>query len=459
LAAVAIASGCAGIPAPGEREARLEAGAVAAAYRPIDREKALPDLTPDSSLSEFIRYAMLHQPSVEAAYLDWLASVESITVARSLPDPRLMFETDITRIVQTSMPGLIMDFPVLAKLSALGQAASADSQRRYFAFEMAVLRAANIVRRTYYQLHLLDEKIRIEGESLKLAADLEAIARRQNEVGKVTTQDVLRAQIEQDRLRNEIANLEDSRAPLRAAFRAALGVRPTAPDPPFPARFEFTPAEKDIDQILKAAMSHNPELKALEAEVRRGEALIRAARRDRWPNVSVGVEADALAVPTMVRPQFAISLPIWRDKIAAQIAAAQATKGASDARLSAEQIRLAAELAEKSFTIRQSARNLALARDIVGPKARQSLEVARASYLADKSDFLNLVDSWRTVLDIEIEAIEARTEREIALADISLLLAGLPPAGAPVLANEPRGPTPPQPKKTPTRKVSHGTKH
>lgn len=459
LASFTVLVGCAGIPAPGEREARLDAAAVAGAYRPLDKAVSLPALTPDSALSDFIRFAMLNQPSVEAAYLDWLASVENITVARSLPDPRLMFETDITRIVQTLMPGLVMDFPVLAKLSARGQAASAQSQEKYFAFEMAVLRAANAVKRTHYQLHFLEEKIRVERETLRLAADLEEIARQQNEVGKVTMQDVLRAQIEEDRLGNEIANLEDSRGPLRAAFKAALGIRISAADPPIPSRFEFTPADRDIDQILAVAFSNNPRIKSMEAEVRRGEALIRAARRERWPDVSVGVEADALAVPTMFRPQFSLTLPIWRDKIAAQIAEAQATKGASEARLSAEQIRLAAELAEKSFMARQATRNLALARDVVGPKARQSLDVARASYLTGKADFTNLVDTWRTVLSIEIEAVEAQTERELALADLSLLLAGLPPPGAPVLAHEPRSPAPPTPKKPSTRKVSHGTKH
>ena len=44
-------------------------------------------------------------------------------------------------------------------------------------------------------------------ENLVLLGGLERLARAQNEVGKATLQDVLRAQIEQDRLRNEIVNL------------------------------------------------------------------------------------------------------------------------------------------------------------------------------------------------------------------------------------------------------------
>ena len=47
-------------------------------------------------------------------------------------------------------------------------------------------------------------------------ARLEQIARTQVEAGKVTLQDVLGAQIEQERLKTEIANLDDSRNPMLA---------------------------------------------------------------------------------------------------------------------------------------------------------------------------------------------------------------------------------------------------
>ena len=49
---------------------------------------------------------MLHQPQVAAAYYDWTASVERITVERSLPDPRLTFETYIADMVTSLMPRL-----------------------------------------------------------------------------------------------------------------------------------------------------------------------------------------------------------------------------------------------------------------------------------------------------------------------------------------------------------------
>ena len=126
LATLAL-TGCKGIPTRGEREARQQIGTVKAAYRPNDRRPALPDLTTDSSLSDFLTYAMLNQPQIEAAYYDWTASVENITVTRSLPDPQLTFQMDIANIVTSVMPGFMQQFPGPGKLRAQARSATAGS--------------------------------------------------------------------------------------------------------------------------------------------------------------------------------------------------------------------------------------------------------------------------------------------------------------------------------------------
>ena len=138
--AVLALTGCKGIATHGEREARQQIGTVKAAYRPNDRRPALPDLTTNSSLGDFLTYAMLNQPQIEAAYYDWAASVENITVARSLPDPQLTFQADIVDVVSSVMPGLMQQFPGPGKLRAQARAAAADSRGKYFAFESAALR-------------------------------------------------------------------------------------------------------------------------------------------------------------------------------------------------------------------------------------------------------------------------------------------------------------------------------
>jgi len=428
-----VLAGCRGIPTPSERAARQDLQTVGRSYRPENQRPPLPALQTNANLGSFLMFAILNQPQIEAAYFDWAASVERITRERSLPDPRLTFESDISDVVMSLMPGLMMDFPGPGKLKAAANAAAAESEVKYFAFESSVLQTAFALKRAYYQLHFLDAKVSVNQQTLNLLADLEKLARTQNEVGKVTLQDVLRAQIEQDRLSTEIENLKDSRNPLLAQFKAALGLSEEQPDPPVPQPLESTPLDLTSDRLWATALVRNPRLKAMEADVRRAEASLRLAYKARVPDFSVGLEADAKASPVVYTPQLAVTLPVWRDKIEAEIAAAQAGRRAAEARLSAEQIALAVEFAEKSFTFREASRTLELLTDRLLPKARQSLDVARAAYLSGRLDFLNLIDAERTLLGFQLTEIEARIQRELALAELSLLILGQPPAGAPPL--------------------------
>ena len=433
LLAALVLAGCKGISTKGEREARQQAQAVAGSYRPQSQKSALPVLTSTSSLSNYLAFAVLNQPQIEAAYYDWLASIERITQARSLPDPQLGFQMDIQNIVTSIMPGLMGNIPWPDKLRVSAQIASAESQSRYFAFQSAVLTSAFEVKRTYYQLYFLAEKLRVDRETLRLLGDLEKTARAENEVGRVTLQDVLRAQIEQDSLKTEIANLEDSRNALIAQFKAALGLAASDREPPMPSRFESTALSLSADQVFDAALVQNTQLKAMAADVRAAEASIRLAQRARLPDFSLGFMADVKMNPTLYRfpgNPGTMSLPIWRDKIAAQIAEAQAAKRSAEARLSEAQIALAADVARRTYFYREATRNLALLDDLLLPKARQSLEVARAGYLAGQIDFFNLIDAERTWLGFQLDKVEVTTQREVVLAELSLIVQGMPVAGA-----------------------------
>jgi outer membrane protein, heavy metal efflux system len=429
---LALAS-CVGTPAEGERQARDDLARVGSGYRPGDAAPSLPALTPASPLGDYMRFAMFKHPSIEAAYYGWAAAVERITVTRSLPDPRLTFEADVTRMLEALMPGLMVDLPGPGKLAAGGAVAAQESRASYFGFEQSILRVAVAVKTAYHRLHFLDENLRVQRATLALLDDLEQLARSQNAAGRVTLQDVLRAQIEQEQVRTQIENLEDSRVPLLAEFKAALGLGPGDDDPPIPATFEASPEAESADVLLQTALARNPALRRMEADLRAAEAMLRLAEKSGVPDFSLGLEADVKASPVMLRPSASATLPIWRDKIAAQIAGAQAQKRAAAARLSAEQVAVAAELAVMLFMYRESRREIELLSQRLIPKARLSLEAARPAYSTGRTGFLDVIDAQRQLLMFELSLVDARTRRELALAAVSLAIVGLPPEGAPGL--------------------------
>lgn len=426
-------AGCAGRPIAAETQARSDVEQIRSLYRPGDAKPSLPALQPESPLSDFLRYAMLNSPRVEAAYYGWAASVERITTARSMPDPRLTFEADITDVIETVMPGLMIDLPGPGKLRAAGDVAAAESRVGYFAFEAEALRTAYAVKSAYVRLHFVEQTLRVERQTLSLLADVESQAQQQVGAGRGAVQDVLRAQIDREQLGNAIANLEDSRSVIEAEFRATLGHNPSDHSVPLPTTFEAGPPPPPADEVLAIAAARNPSLRQMEADVRRGEAMLGLARTSRVPDFSVGIEADVKASPVMWRPTASVTLPIWRDKIEAEIAAAQADKRSAEARLTAEQVSLAAELASMLYMYRESARNAALFGSTLLARARQSLDAARTGYSTGRSTFLDVMDAQRRLLEFELSAVEARTQQELSIASISLLIAGAAPEGAPLL--------------------------
>jgi outer membrane protein TolC len=340
----------------------------------------------------------------------------------------------------------MIDLPGPGKLQAAGDVAAGEAQASYFAFEAQVLATALALKSAYFKLHFLEDTLGVQREMLTLLERIETQSQRQVAAGRSSIQDALRAQIDREQLSTQITNAEDSRSALLAEFRSALGLRPDDQTVPIPSVFESSPPPPPADQILTLASARNPQLRQMEAEIRRAEAMLDLARTSEVPDFTVGLKADVKASPVMFRPEASMTLPIWRDKIAAEIAAAQAQKQSAEARLSAEQIELAAELASMLYMYRESERNVELYGTTLLPKARQSLDTARFGYTAGRASFLDVIDAQQQLLVIDLSQVEARTQRELTLASISLLIAGTPPEGAPLLPDaapaQKRGATP-----------------
>lgn len=71
IVAVTFLSGCVGMRTDGEKQARQDEATVGQVYRPSGERPALPKLDTNAPLHDFLLFAMLNQPQVEAAYYDW----------------------------------------------------------------------------------------------------------------------------------------------------------------------------------------------------------------------------------------------------------------------------------------------------------------------------------------------------------------------------------------------------
>jgi outer membrane protein TolC len=434
-AALVALGGCAGTPIAAERTARDRVTQVGDLLRPASAKPTLPELQPDSPLDTYLRYAVLNHPAVAGAYYEWHAAVEGIAPARSLPDPRFTFEADVSDMLMTFMPGLMVDYTTPGKRAAMGREAAAGSEVAYRNYVTTLLRTAAALRKAWIELAFIDEAVGLREAALRAIEQSLALsgADYSTGFGMATLEIQVRSVNSAEKVRAELGALQDRRAAARTRFKSALGISPSNADPAWPATgltVSTLPSEKELWQLARAA---NPEIATMQAMVEMTVASVEVAQKMRTPDFALGGMADFKADPLMVRPTGTVTLPIWRDKIAATIAAAEARHDAAIARLDAEQLHVAAELARMFYMVRESDRMIAYIENAALPNLERILASAVAGLQTGMSRAAEIPATRLMALDMELERLGALRQREDAVTDISLMIADVAPAGAPLI--------------------------
>jgi len=428
--------GCAGTPIAAERAARDRVAQVGEQLRPGHARPALPQLQPAAPLDTYMRYAVLNHPAVEGAYYEWRAAVEDITPARSLPDPQFTFEADISDMLMTFMPGLMVDYMTPGKRAAMGREAAAGSEVAYRYYVTTVLRTAAALRKAWIELAFIDEAVGLREAALRSIEQSLALsgADYSTGFGMATLEDQVRSLNSAEQVRSELGALQDRRAAARTRFKSALGLAPTDVDPAWPATGLTASTLPSEEQLWRLARAANPEIATMQAMVEMTVAGVEVAQKTRTPDFGLGGMVDVKADPLMVRPTAKVTLPIWRDKIAATIAAAEARHDAAVARLDAEQLNVAAELARMFYMVRESDRMIGYIEKTALPNLERVLASAVAGLQTGMSRAGEIPATQLMALELELERLGALRQREDAVTDISLMVAEVAPAGAPMAA-------------------------
>jgi outer membrane protein TolC len=434
-------AGCSVAPSSGEKQAGARLDLIGGTYRPAGRKPPLPVLTSESPPADYVRFAVLNHPSVEAAYDEWRASVAAIEPARALPDPQLTFQADVWSTLMSFMPGLMFDFMASGKRSAMTEEASAASGVQYRAFVTEALTTAAGARKALIELEFTDESIRLRdaavgslAQSLALASSDYASGR-----GMATLEAQMRLQNEVAKAQVDLGAARDRRTAARSRLKSALGLAPEDADPAWPLEKLAATALPGEDELWRRAQASNPELGRMRAMVEMALASAAVARDAATPDFSAGAMANLVNSqpdPRMIRPIASLTLPIWREKIAANVAAADARSEAAGARIRAEQLNMAAELAQMLDMIRESDRRIATIDTTELPNLEPILASAEAGYQTGMSDPAAIPETRLMELDLRLDRVAALREREIAATDLLLFAAMTATPGIPATAGD-----------------------
>jgi outer membrane protein, heavy metal efflux system len=395
-----------------------------------------PALTEDPMLREMVGAALARRPEVAAARAQIAAEQARAPQNRALPDPTLSLgiQNDGFRSIQvgkmeSSWIYIVASqtFPWPGKRRMREDVVALDARGADVDLRRLLLTMAADVERAYLDLLLVRDQLGLLDRLGSLWQQAEVAARARYEAGEGAQSDLLRAQLEKQRLRQRRWALlaeEGRRIAVLNRLRGRPQGEPIAtqraladlPDPPLP----------DAQQAVAASLAESPELERARLAEAQADRRVELARRERWPDVTVsaGVMPRGGQFETMWQAGLALNLPVWSLARQAKVVEENQARGqAARSNAAAVAQLLEQRVRERLETLRSLVESNRLYRDgllvqsqatvkstllqyQVGRVTFASVFEALSGYLSDVSGFLESVTASQRV---------AIAEREISL--------------------------------------------
>jgi outer membrane protein, heavy metal efflux system len=361
-------------------------------------------------LSLLIEEALQNNPEMLSLKQRWEAAEQEVPQARSLEDPQFS-------ITQWAIPstfnigdanetwyGIGQSVPFPGKLLLRGQIASKASEAAEQDYLSKAREVTARVKLAYYQLFLIQKSIDLHLEHQALLEEFIRIADQKYAVGQASQQDLLKAQVELSKLHNSLLVLEQEKVSIEAEINRLINRQPEMPLGR-PEELAYQPFDLILEDLTEEALEERPELKAASFMIEKSEQARALAGKNYLPDFMVEVMYwDVHTGPNKWMAVGKINLPwIFKGKYDARVRQAAAEEAQARADQAAIRDQTLFELRDLFTKVKTAEQLIMVYQKGVLPQAEQSLAAGRIGYQAGKAGFLDLIDSERTLLDLQLE--------------------------------------------------------
>ena len=386
----------------------------------------------DTQLSAYIEEGIERNPGVRQQFARYRAALQQVPQLTALPDPTLkltqFLRTPETRVgPQTTLVNIEQRFPWFGKLDERGKVAAKEAAALAELYQAAQADVVKQVKLAYHALGFLDQAIEITREELDLLNHFERLSRARYSQGVGLQQAVVKLQAEITRRENRLEQLRARRVDAEAALNSLVdrpAERPLArvkqPTPPKVA--------PDLAALYARARDQSPEMRAAFLRIEKQEKRIHAARKEYWPDFSVGLgfanvlgRSDASPLDNGKNAwnlTFGVTLPIQRRRRDAGVLEATESLLASKEGYREQRNRLEASIRATAFRIETLARQIELFERTLMPQAEQAMRASEAAYSTGAVGVLELLDSERVMLEVRLGLARLTSDYWKALAEM-----------------------------------------
>lgn len=392
-------------------------------------------IAPAQDLDEYLRIAADSNLRIQSTFKEYLAALEEIPQAASLPDPAFTIGYYLSP-VETRVGPRVLDFSIMQRfpwfgtLGAREEVAEKQARVRLAAVEAVRNEVFFDLSMLYYDLYLYQQQIDIMQEQLDILKSYEEVATVRVEAGGRLA-DVLLTQVDIERMETRLANLKKQLRPTVISFNLLLN-RPAGStaiinDSLAPARLEHA-----VGKLLDSALALNPSLNMIKLRKEATGESIRLARLQGLPELGAGVSYGVVRPRqdmggadngrNIMMPMVTVSLPVYRKKYKAMV---------RENELIAESYQLQAENMENHITAAlfeaysdylQATENVELYESLLR-KTDQVIELLVTEFSTAGDDYEEVLLAQNQWLEYRLGLLENTIRNRKSLERIRLLVA------------------------------------
>lgn len=402
-----------------------------------------------------VEAVLARNPSVEAARQGWAAALAGYDQATSLDDPMASYMFAPLTISGDARYGQVIQvsqrFPFPGTLRLRGAVALAEAQAAEGDYEATLLELALAASLLYDDYYAVARALEINEEHQELLEELKESAVAQYEVGRAAQQDPLKAEVELAHVQHERVVLGAERAVIIARLNGLLHRPPEAPLPPPPAELEVPDAlTLELDALVATALEQRPDLDAVAARIQAAAASAELADKAYYPDFEImGQYSSMWEMPDhRWMAGVGLSIPLWRGRRAAAVDQAEARVAAARSQREALEAVIRADVAAALERVREAHHVVQLFGSTVLPASIDQAEAARAGFIADQNQFLDVIDAERNLRRVELDYQRALAQLQRRLAELERAVGRVPglgddlATGGPAPRSGPRGDAP-----------------
>jgi len=395
---------------------------------------------PGDDLAGYMETASANNPGLKATFNKYMAALEKIPQAGSLPDPQATFgylikPMELLGGSQIADIQLMQMFPWFGTLKASKDEAAMMAKAKYEAFNAAKAELFYKVKSGWYKLMKLDREITLVKENMELLVSLEQLVL--TRIGAPVSegsaqsglQDVLRVRMEILEKENMLALLYDKRRTGEEEFNALLN-RDLEAQVQISDSLVKQPLPFDRSAIVDSILNNSPVLEMMENETATYTLTELKAKKMGLPMLGIGLDYMVIKERTgntssmngmdMFMPMVSLSVPIYRKKYSAMMNEAHLMHEAGQEQINELRNNLLVQYRHVVQDLDDSDRRIRLYEE-QEVLARQATGLILTDYTNTGNSYEDVIRMHLRVLDYAFKHVEAIADYNTAVAKAELL--------------------------------------